>query len=232
MRRGPLLAGVAVLLAAWAGPLPGLAASSFAAHMALHLAVVAVAAPLIALGLPGAGPWLGTRMPRGLSALALAPVAAAIEMLVVWGWHAPALCRAARSETSWHLAEQASWLAVGLLLWMSALASPRQGDGAGWGPWGGVVALLLTSMHMTLLGALIGLAPGTLYDMVALAGLPPLGWTPLDDQRVGGILMLAVGGSAYLAGGLYLVARALGDAPTGAGPAPAPNWEQQAAGRR
>lgn len=213
MRWGPLLAGVAVLIAAWAGPLPALSAASFAAHMALHLAVVAVAAPLIALGLPGAGAWLGGRLPRGLAALTLAPVAAAIEMLVVWGWHAPALCRAARSETTWHAAEQASWLAVGLLLWMSALGSARQGDGAGWGPWGGVLALLLTSMHMTLLGALIGLAPGTLYDMVAIAGLPPLGWTPLDDQRVGGILMLAVGGAVYLAGGLYLIACALAEAP-------------------
>lgn len=214
MRTGPLAAGLILLLAAWAGPLPAMSEASFAAHMALHLAVVAVAAPLIALGLPDAGDWLRPWVPRGLAALALAPVAAALEMVVVWGWHAPALCRAARSGTGWHVAEQGSWLGVGLLLWMSALASARQGgDGAGWGPWGGVLALLLTSMHMTLLGALIGLAPGTLYDMAAVAGLPPLGLTPLDDQRVGGILMLAVGGTVYLAGGLWLLAVALKDAP-------------------
>ena len=61
----------------------------------------------------------------------------------------------------------------------------------------GVAALLLTSMHMTLLGALLALAPRPLYHTHAAA---------LADQQLGGALMLAVGGAVYLGGGLLLAA--------------------------
>ena len=46
-------AGIVTLAAAWLGPLPGLAPHDFSAHMTMHMAVVAVAAPLIAFGVAG-----------------------------------------------------------------------------------------------------------------------------------------------------------------------------------
>ena len=45
-RLGRWLLGVAASSPAWAGPLPAMAAHSFAAHMSLHMLVVAVAARL------------------------------------------------------------------------------------------------------------------------------------------------------------------------------------------
>ena len=45
---GYSMAGIAVLLFAWAGPLPHLVPGSFAAHMWLHMLVVGIAVPLIA----------------------------------------------------------------------------------------------------------------------------------------------------------------------------------------
>jgi putative membrane protein len=70
-----------------------------------------------------------------------------------------------------------------------------------------VAALLLTSMHMTLLGALIALSPRPLYaHAVGFSAL-----TPLEDQQLGGAIMLAAGGVAYLAGGLWLVVELLGN---------------------
>ena len=45
--------GLLGLAGLWLGPLPRLAASSFSAHMALHMGVVALAAPAIALGIAG-----------------------------------------------------------------------------------------------------------------------------------------------------------------------------------
>jgi putative membrane protein len=74
----------------------------------------------------------------------------------------------------------------------------------------GVVALLLTSMHMTLLGALLALGSRPLYGhAMAHPGWtimhPELGGaTPLDEQHLGGAIMLLVGGISYLAGGLWL----------------------------
>ena len=50
MRRMLLAAGVATLAGAWLGPLPSMAPHHFSAHMTMHMAVVAVAAPLIAFG--------------------------------------------------------------------------------------------------------------------------------------------------------------------------------------
>jgi putative membrane protein len=192
-----LAAGLALLGAAWLGPLPDWSRQSFAAHMAMHMAVVALAAPLLAAGLGGSRLDPVRRWPA-----LFAPVAASlVEFLVVWAWHAPALHHAARTGTGMLVLEQASFLGVGLGLWLAAFggdaAQRRQRSVAGIG------ALLLTSMHMTLLGVLLALAGRPLY---AHAGPVPSGLTALQDQHLGGVLMLALGGAAYLAGALWLLA--------------------------
>ena len=127
-----------------------------------------------------------------------------IELMVVWGWHAPALHGAARSNPAVLAVEQASFAIVSLLVWVLALAGTEQTRIQA--ALSGALTLFFTSMHMTLLGALLGLAPRTMFDHShhGLAGLPPLA-----DQQLGGVIMLAIGGVIYLAGGLTLVARAL-----------------------
>ena len=92
------------------------------------------------------------------------------------------------------LAEQAMFLGVGFALWRSALVRPA----------GGVAALLLTSMHMTLLGVLIGLAPRALYAGMAMH--PAFGLDALADQQLGGVVMLVIGGASYCLGGLWMLA--------------------------
>lgn len=57
-------------------------------------------------------------------------------------------------------------------------------------------------MHMTLLVALLALTPRPLY--LHAGGFSRL--TPLEDQHLGGAIMLIVGGVSYLAGGLWLTA--------------------------
>lgn len=195
----PLLFGLGLVLlaVAWLGPLPALAAHAFAAHMAMHVLVVALAAPLLALGLAG-----GRLDPaRRLPALFNPVLASLVEMLVIWAWHAPALHLAARQLPGVRLLEQGSFLAVGLLLWLSAFgggASRRRQRAAA-----GIAGLLLTSMHMTLLGVLLATAGRVLF---AHAGHGPGALTPLQDQQLGGVIMLTLGGSTYLLGGLYLLA--------------------------
>lgn len=186
-----LIGGLYLLAVAWFGPLPQLAATSFAAHMGLHLLLIAGAAPLIALGLSG------TRIDSRLAALGLLnPILASVaELIVVWAWHAPALHAASRGSTSVFVLEQASFLAVGFLLWLSAIG--RAGDTDKRAAIG-VIGLLLTSMHMALLGALLNLAPRPLYPHHADGALA--------DQQLGGLLMLVVGGTVYLVAGLWLLA--------------------------
>ena len=47
----PLAAGFPLLAFLWFGPLPGWARGSFAAHMVMHMGVVAVVAPFLAVGI-------------------------------------------------------------------------------------------------------------------------------------------------------------------------------------
>lgn len=211
---GCLAAGVAVLLAAWLGPLPELARGAFSAHMAMHVSVVAVAAPLLAIGLARAFEGRldpARRLPRLFS-----PVpASALELVVVWGWHAPALHHAARSGAGMLAIEQASFLLSGLLVWLSAFGGDAADPVAGRNrSASGIVGMLLTSMHMTLLGALLALAERPLYPRHAGLGGSPggtgwLGLGVLQDQQLGGALMLLGGGTVYLAGGLALAYRLL-----------------------
>jgi putative membrane protein len=198
MRRTALLAFLLVLAALWLGPLPRAASRSFSAHMALHMGVVALAAPLLALAAAG-GRFDPVRLvPRLLPPIPLSLV----ELVVVWAWHAPVLHHAARHERFAFLAEQGTFLVAGSLVWVSALGGARaqRAERAA----AGVVALLLTSMHMTLLGALFALGPRPLFGHSGSFGL-----TSLEDQQLGGAIMLVTGGVAYLAGGLWLTAGVL-----------------------
>jgi putative membrane protein len=200
IRAASLASGLVLLAILWIGPLPAMAPASFTAHMTLHMGVVAVAAPLLAAGLAGGTADPARMAPRLVSALP----AAALELAVVWAWHAPVLHHLARTSNGWLVAEQASFLGAGLLVWVAAIGGGSHRAGARTGS--GVVALLLTSMHMTLLGALLALAPRPLYhhDPVPLAAL-----TALEDQHLGGAIMLIVGGVSYLIGGLLLSRRLL-----------------------
>jgi putative membrane protein len=199
----PLLvtAGCLVLTLAWLGLLGLRGGGGFAGHMIVHVAVVAVAAPLLAVGLGGA------RLdPTPLAPLLFAPMLAAVlEFVVVWGWHAPFLHAAARASPAVMALEQLSFLAVGLAVWLAAFGRGRGPARAAWA--GGILALFLTSMHMTLLGALLALSPRPLYHHAHTAGFA--GLAPLDDQHLGGAVMLLVGGASYLMGGLVLMARLL-----------------------
>jgi putative membrane protein len=196
-------AAIAALACVWLTPLTAALPGPFSAHMVTHMTVVAAAAPLLALALGGSALDPLRRFPAPL----LAVPASLVELLVVWSWHAPALHEFARRSNLGLAAEQATFLASALAVWLCAtapdrrvvpgaqeldLVEPRSTSAAG------VIALLLTSMHMTLLGALLALAPRPLYHAHVAAALA--------DQQLGGALMLSIGGVVYLGGGIALAA--------------------------
>lgn len=188
------LAGLALLLAAWAGPVPALARHSFTAHMCGHLLVMVGAAPLLALALVGhlSGRWAAVA--------AVAPIPAAlVEFFVVWLWHAPALHHLARVAPWVFAAEQVSFLIAGLLFWAAVLAAVRVDGGRGAAP--ALVALGMTFGHMTWLGVLLSLSPRPLYDHGDA--------TSLADQHLGGAIMLVVSALVYVTGGLLAGRRLL-----------------------
>ena len=195
--------GLSTLMAVWLGPLPAMADRLFVGHMLMHVMVVAVAAPLLAIGLAGGRLDFSGRVPMLFSPI----LASVIELFVVWAWHVPALHHAARTVPAAQWLEQGSYLFVGLLVWLAALG------GEGRRALAGIAGLLLTSMHMTLLGVLLTLSSRPLFDH---GGSAASGLSALEDQHLGGVIMLAFGGSAYLMGGLYLLFGLLQDRRNGA----------------
>jgi putative membrane protein len=192
----PFIGGLAALALAWSG-LADHFVPPFTAHMIVHMLVVAAAAPLLALAVAG------TRLDFALPLpLLFAPLQASLlEFALVWGWHAPALHGFARGSLTGVVLEQASFLVAGFVLWLACIGERGGGRAAG------VFGLLFTSMHMTLLGALLALAPRALYGHAHDGATVAL--SAIDDQNIGGVVMLAVGGAAYLIGGLVLMARLL-----------------------
>ncbi len=209
MRRAYLILGLLALALIWAGPLLTVWRGSFAAHMLAHMGVVAIAAPLLAIGL---SPFVKRSWPAASSPeksiLSLVLLASLAELVVVWGWHAPAARLWAESSVLATVLEQATFLLAGLFLWVTAIGlKETPANNAA-----GAFALLLTSIHMTLLGALLSLAPRPLYGLgdVTCFGLV-LGAG--QDQALGGVIMLMIGAAVYLAGGVVLLARLLAGRP-------------------
>jgi putative membrane protein len=201
MKRACLVAGILLLLILWVGVLPFSDRSSFTIHMIVHMGVVAGAAPLIAVGLSAGRADLPARLPW------FSPVLASVlELIAVWMWHLPALRGLSESFAPAAALEQGTFLLAGLFLWLSCLGGLEAGrDGR---RMAGAFGLLFTSMHMTLLGALLALSPRPLYgiDDVSCFGVP---LSAVVDQQVGGVIMLLVGAAVYLAGGVSLLATTL-----------------------
>lgn len=198
MRLTFLIFGIFTLATVW-GLLPLLAPRAFFVHMVMHMGVVAVAAPLLALGIAG-----GRLDPVVKTPQLFAPIPISLlELVVVWAWHAPGLHHAARHSVAGLLIEQSMFFVCGLLLWLSAFGgnSPPDANRTA----AGVVGLLLTMMHMVLLGALLALTPRPLYSHAESHSE----LTPLEDQHLGGAIMLIGGGVSYLLGGLWLTVRLL-----------------------
>lgn len=188
--------------AAWlliGGPRAG-----FAGHMAVHVTNIAVAAPLLAMAL---APRFA-RLSRIFPWMSAPLVASFVEFVVLWGWHTPQLHALAREAPWAFLLEQAMFLTVSFLLWAPAFAALLSDDRRSMGA--SVVALLFTSMHMTLLGALIVFAPHELFSGVPAAA-NICGLSGEEDQVVGATMMLIAGATVYLAGGLRLVAALLSE---------------------
>ena len=194
-KRGLLVFGLAVIAAAWLGPLPELAIEHFAAIAALDVALVSAAAPLLAAAAGGSRFDPVVRWPHGFSPLA----ASLLQWGVAWGWHTPAAQLVIRSAPAGLWLQQLSFLLASVLLWLSVLGGERAAryERAG----AGIVALLLTSVHMTMLAGL-ALISGSPFGGIELAA-------SLDDRRLGALLTIGGAAIIYVIAGAMLIERLL-----------------------
>jgi putative membrane protein len=203
-------------------PLDGAAASLFAAHMAQHLVLMMVAAPLLAASRPllvvgAALPAAGRRRLRRVAARRLAtamfhPVVVwTLGTVVLWAWHLPVLYDAAVRNDAVHAVEHVTLLGAAALLWAAVLGrSPRPLAAPA-----AVGLLFATMLQSSALGAVLTLAGSPLYS-VHETTTAAWGLTPLEDQQLAGALMWVPPGVVYLGVMAGLLVRWLGslDAPS------------------
>lgn len=224
--RGTRLGRVAAFLLGWSAavtafvsPLHALAERSFFGHMLVHTVLMVVAAPLLVLARPLAFFAWALRRPtrsrlfrsrpaRWLLAgagLATAPIAATILQAAVLSiWHLPALFDLALRYRWIHSLQHVTLLAASLLFWWAMLEGRRADDGKA------VMCLFATSIHGTLLGAMLTVAAYPWYARPG--GGTPFGLSPIEDQQLGGLVMWVPAGLAYVTAGLAMFARWVRDA--------------------
>src|SRR5205085_6919719 len=112
-------AGLAAVAVALLPPLDDAAAGSLTAHMAQHVILLAVAAPLLALGVPVPSPERGWAW--------WAAGALVVQSVVMWAWHAPAPYEAALRHQPLHALEHASFLVSATALWWAIGLRRRRG---------------------------------------------------------------------------------------------------------
>lgn len=223
--------GLLVLATMVALPLHAWGRLRFTPHMIEHSLLTLVAAPLLAMGaagvpwlfaLPLAGRrtlarWIARDRPRRVWRRIAHPATAwGLHGAALWLWHAPALFEAALRSEVVHYLQHGSLLGTALLFWSSVL--PRRPD-----PRTrilGMFSLFATSLHATLLGALLTLSPSVWYaSYAAAAGVGEL--SPLEDQQLAGLVMWVPGGLVYVGAALALCAALLReDAPANSRRAP------------
>ena len=186
----------------------------FSVHMVQHMILMLVAAPLllsaapITLALRVASPsvrkgLLSILQSRTVHLISFPVVAWILFAAVNWGWHFSILYDDALENQALHYFQHATFLGAALLFWWPVI-------GADPSPWRmphpvRILYLFLAMPQNSFLGVALLSAPTVLYPHYVTNGRA-WGLSPIDDQRLGGVLMWTVGDLAFLIGMMLVVA--------------------------
>jgi len=192
------LGALLVLLGSLNGPMHDLSDYYlFSVHMVQHLLLTLVFAPLLIAGIPG---WLWQLLARPPAVRRVARVlthpvvAAGIFTVTIAVWHLAPFYDLMMRDHNVHIVTHLMFMVTATLLWWPLMSPipelPRL-------PYGlGMLYLFLVGIPMQLVAALITLSDTVLYPWYSVT---PGTWglSPLDDQRLGGLIM-------WVPGNLYL----------------------------
>jgi putative membrane protein len=171
-------------------PLSRLATMLFAAHMAQHLLLIALAAPLLVLG--------------GVSLRLGAIVAWCLFVGVFLFWHWPAAFQWAALRWPTQMLELGSVLFAALAFWSVALGHNALHDGAR------ALAVTTAAVAIDLPGVMMLFAPRAICTMPG-ENAAHFGLTPLQDQQIAGLLMWVPANLAFFGIACFLFARWLSE---------------------
>jgi putative membrane protein len=179
---GYVAGGWLVAAVAFISPLCALSVSLFSARIGQHMILILIAAPMIAVG------WAPRGAHRGRWH---SWTAAAAFFGLLWFWHMPLPYEATFTSTPVYWLMHVTLFGSAILLWREILHHPSERA---------LEALavgVLSSMQMGLLGAILTLAQHPLFAPHLLT-TPVWGFTPLEDQQLGGALMWVPGIALFL----------------------------------
>jgi cytochrome c oxidase assembly factor CtaG len=194
-------------------------ACSFAAHMLEHEVLLWVAAPLMVLSRPGGvlrwglpdaararvGAALQGRRFRAAWRAVSAPLpATTLQLLALFGWHAPGPFGLALASEGWHAVQHLCFFASALLFWNAMFARPAAARMPAV-----VGCLFVTSIVGGALGAFMALSTSPWYAAYRALQLSAFGLSPVQDQQLAGLLMWIPGGLVHAVAGLALLVRGM-----------------------
>jgi putative membrane protein len=161
----------------------------FAAHMAQHLLLIAIVAPLLVL----AG--LEIRLPP------LTGWGLFIAVFLFWHW--PVLFRWAAQQPYGELLELGSILAAACCFWSGVLALGGLNDGAR-------ALMVMTAAILTDLPGVVMLFSPVAFCTMPAENAARFGLTPLSDQQLAGLLMWVPANLVFFSIATFLFARWIG----------------------
>ncbi|HET8649560.1 MAG TPA: cytochrome c oxidase assembly protein [Gemmatimonadales bacterium] len=208
-------AGWLLLVVALVSPLHPLGEQIFVAHMIQHELLMVAAAPLLILGRPERRLlWLLpvetrralTRLSRGgigtgWRMLSQPIVALSIYLVILLGWHLPGPYDAALRSEPIHALEHLAFLGSALIFWWVVFGAVGRSGRSG----SAVLLLFGAAVCSSGLGALLTMSEQPWYS-VYLGRTAIWGFSPLQDQQLGGLIMWVPACLTYLAAALAITA--------------------------
>lgn len=184
--------GLGIVAGALITPLCNLSVALFSARVAQHVVLTLIAAPLIVLGRPertfAALMHLnGSNCDWGKSAMTLGAASFAVAM---WTWHMPAPYDETLRNNYVYWTMHVSTFGAALLLWHTLLLQNATRPGLS------LIVGFSTALQMSLLGAVLTLAPKALFAVHSETTWP-WGLSPLQDQQLGGVIMWVLAGALF-----------------------------------
>ena len=171
--------------------LVGHSLGTLSAHMAMHIALMNVVAPVVAIAL--------VKRLRSLSSAAFWSIAT-LQIGMLWFWHLPAVQAAATTYSGGALLMHGSLFAVALLFWTGVLQM------RGPGRWQTILGLIITGKLSCLLAALLIFSPRFLYTSHHHAA-------SIEDQQLAGLLMITACPVSYVLAGIVIAVSMAGILP-------------------
>ena len=194
-------AAMALWIAGLLSPLDSLGDDGLSMHMAQHLLIADLAAPLMLVGLRN--PVLAFFLPRdvlvplarthwlrnGFRFLRKPLVALPIYVLVLYSWHISIFFEAAVDHPLIHALQHASFIAIGVLVWWSVLEPKRRRLRGELWKIGHVLSARFLGMF---LGMSFVLIRQPIYADVYGTGPRTFGLSPVHDQQLAGGMMVSL----------------------------------------